>query len=283
MNKPTFRYVQEGWDDAHAATLDPLGRLVYRSNLLGSDQRITNTGGGNTSAKYSERDPLSGEPVDVLWVKGSGGDLRTCTRDHFASLFLPRLDELRRRYLSAGERAVKSPEEDAMVGRYPHAAFRLNSPAPSIDTPLHAFLPGRHVDHVHPNAIIAIAASERCEELTREIFGGTVGYVPWMRPGFELGLAMQEVARKQPNIRAIMMAQHGLIAWADDDRECYWSTLGLHRKKVFGKRGRFRRVRRNCSAAAGGGRARADLGGPPPVPARPSVPAAARRRHRAAR
>ena len=221
----THRHVNFLWDDAKAASLDPVARLVYRSNLLGSDQRVTNTGGGNTSSKLVERDPLTGAPVAVLWVKGSGGDLRTSRRENFASLYQDRLVALQKLYGARTDKGLKSPAEDDMVGMYAHLTFNLNPRASSIDTPLHSFLPGRHVDHMHPNAIIAIAASAGCERLTREIFGGEMACVPWMRPGFELGLAMQEIARANPSLRAIMMGQHGFISWADDDRECYARTL----------------------------------------------------------
>lgn len=222
---PTYQFVNYLWDDAKAASLDPVDRLVYRSNLLGSDQRITNTGGGNTSSKLMDRDPLTGRPVEVLWVKGSGGDLRTSKRENFSSLYQQRLVELQDLYAARADKGLKSPAEDDMVAMYAHTTFNLNPRASSIDTPLHAFLPGRHVDHMHPNAVIAIAASRDCERLTQEIFGGEMAYVPWMRPGFELGLAMQRIAREQPNVRAIMMGQHGFISWADDDRECYTRTL----------------------------------------------------------
>ena len=225
--KSSFRHVSYAWDDAKAASLDPLGRLVYRSNLLGIDQRITNSGGGNTSSKLLENDPLSERRVEVLWVKGSGGDLRTSTRENFSSLYQDKLTGLTRTYASRPDRGLKSPAEDDMVAMYAHATFNLNPRAPSIDTPLHAFLPGRHVDHMHPNAVIAVAASANCERLTQEIFKGEMAYVPWMRPGFELGLAMQDIVRKSPNIRAIMMGQHGFISWADDDKECYTSTLSF--------------------------------------------------------
>jgi rhamnulose-1-phosphate aldolase/alcohol dehydrogenase len=213
------------WNDEEAAKLDPVGRLVYRSNCLGRDQRITNTGGGNTSSKIVDRDPLTGESVEVLWVKGSGGDLRTSTRENFSSLYQDRLIGLQRVYAARADKGLKSKAEDDMVGMYTHATFNLNPRASSIDTPLHSFIPGKHVDHMHPNAIIAIAASARCEELTREIFGGSMAYVPWMRPGFELGLAMQDICRRDPSVKAIMMGQHGFISWADDDRECYGLTL----------------------------------------------------------
>lgn len=226
----SYKYVNFAWDDTQAASLDPVARLVYRSNLLGSDQRITNTGGGNTSSKLVELDPLTGQKVEVLWVKGSGGDLRTSKRDNFSSLYQEKLVALQNVYAAKPNKGVKSQAEDDMVGMYFHTTFNLNPRASSIDTPLHSFLPGRHVDHMHPNAIIAIAASKNCEKLTQEIFGGEMAYVPWMRPGFELGLAMQEVARKQPNVKAIMMGQHGFISWDDDDKVCYTRTLDFIEK-----------------------------------------------------
>src|SRR3954469_9125940 len=227
---PSYKYVNFGWDDAKAASLDPVGRLIYRSNLLGSDQRITNTGGGNTSSKISEKDPLTGESTEVLWVKGSGGDLRTSNRDNFSSLYQDKLIGLQQVYAAKANKGIKSEAEDDMVGMYFHTTFNLNPRASSIDTPLHSFLPGKHVDHMHPNAIIAIAASKNCAKLTHDIFAGEMAYVPWMRPGFELGLAMQEIARKQPKIRAIMMGQHGFISWADDDKQCYTDTLNFIEK-----------------------------------------------------
>jgi rhamnulose-1-phosphate aldolase/alcohol dehydrogenase len=226
----SYKYVNYLWDDAKAASLDPVARLVYRSNLLGSDQRITNTGGGNTSSKITEKDPLMGQSVEVLWVKGSGGDLRTSTRENFSSLYQQKLLDLQKLYASRNDKGLKAQAEDDMVGMYTHATFNLNPRASSIDTPLHSFLPGKHVDHMHPNAIIAIAASQNCEKLTKEIFGGEMAYVPWMRPGFELGLAMQEIAKKNPKTRAIMMGQHGFISWADDDKQCYTDTLNFIEK-----------------------------------------------------
>jgi rhamnulose-1-phosphate aldolase/alcohol dehydrogenase len=222
---PTYQHVNYLWDDAKAASFDPVGRLIYRSNLLGSDQRITNTGGGNTSAKIIEKDPLTGESVEVLWVKGSGGDLRTSTRENFSSLYQEKLIGLQQIYAARSDKGLKSQAEDDMVGMFSHATFNLNPRASSIDTTLHSFLPGKHVDHMHPNAIIAIAASENREKLTQEIFGGEMAYVPWMRPGFELGLAMQEIARNQPEVKAIMMGQHGFISWDDDEKVCYAHTL----------------------------------------------------------
>ncbi len=226
----SYHYVNFAWDDAKAASLDPVGRLIYRSNLLGGDQRITNTGGGNTSAKIAEKDPLSGEPTSVLWVKGSGGDLRTSTRENFSSLYQDKLIGLQKIYAARPDKGLKSQAEDDMVGMFTHATFNLNPRASSIDTTLHSFLPGAHVDHMHPNAIIAIAASQHCERLTQEIFGGAMAYVPWMRPGFELGLAMQAIAKKNPQVQAIMMGQHGFISWDHDDRACYTLTLDLIEK-----------------------------------------------------
>src|ERR1043166_1445678 len=186
-----YQFVNNLWNDSEAAKLSGMGRLVYRSNKLGSDQRITNTGGGNTSSKIMETDPLTDEQVEVLWVKGSGGDLRTSTRENFSSLYQSKLLGLQKSYAARADKGLKSQAEDDVVAAYNHTTFNLNPRASSIDTPLHSFVPGKHVDHMHPTAIIAVAASKRCEELTKEIFGGEMEYVPWMRPGFELGLAMQ--------------------------------------------------------------------------------------------
>jgi rhamnulose-1-phosphate aldolase/alcohol dehydrogenase len=221
----TYKFVNFLWDDAAASKLDPVGRLIYRSNLLGSDQRVTNTGGGNTSAKIKETEPLTGEDTEVLWVKGSGGDLRTSKRENFSSLYQQKLLDLQKLYAKRNDKGLKSQAEDDMVAMYFHATFNLNPRASSIDTPLHSFIAAKHVDHMHPNSIISVAASRRCEELTKEIFGEEMAYVPWMRPGFELGLAMEDIVRKNPSVRAIMMGQHGFISWHDDDKHCYEETL----------------------------------------------------------
>ena len=220
-----YQFVNYSWDDAKAASLDPVARLVYRSNILGSDQRITNTGGGNTSSKLSGKDPITGKDVEVLWVKGSGGDLRTAGREFFSSLYQEKLLALQGVYNARADKGLKTQAEDEMVAMQAHATFNLNPRASSIDTPLHSFLPGKFVDHMHPNAIIAIAASANCEKLTQEIFAGQMAYVPWMRPGFELGLAMQAISKANPSTRAIMMGQHGFISWADDEKACYTWTL----------------------------------------------------------
>jgi rhamnulose-1-phosphate aldolase/alcohol dehydrogenase len=221
----SYKFVNFHWDDAKAAALDPVGRLVYRSNILGSDQRITNTGGGNTSSKISEKDPLTGQPTEVLWVKGSGGDLRTSTRENFSSLYQQKLLDMQQLYAARPDKGLKAPAEDDMVGMQAHATFNLNPRASSIDTPLHSFLPAKFVDHMHPNAIISIAASKNCEKLTQEIFGGEMAYVPWMRPGFELGLAMQAIVQKNQKVKSIMMGQHGFISWDNEEKACYTYTL----------------------------------------------------------
>lgn len=227
IDQAGFRHVHYGWDDAYAAGLDPVERLVYRSNLLGADGRITNTGGGNTSSKIAETDPLSGEAVEVLWVKGSGGDLRTSRRENFSSLYMDKLRGLQRHYHHAPERGPKTAIEDAIVGLYSHCTFNLNPRPSSIDTPLHAFVPYKHVDHMHPNAVIAIAASEHSEALTREIYGDEVVWTPWQRPGFDLGLILERIVCEHPRARGVILGSHGLINWADDDRECYRLTLEL--------------------------------------------------------
>jgi rhamnulose-1-phosphate aldolase/alcohol dehydrogenase len=220
-----YQYVTNLWSDPAAAKLAGVDRLVYRSNKLGGDQRITNTGGGNTSSKIMEKDPLTSEKVEVLWIKGSGGDLRTSLRENFSSLYQDKLIGLQKSYAARGDKGLKSPAEDEMVAAYNHTTFNLNPRASSIDTPLHSFIPATFVDHMHPNAVIAIAASANCEKLTRDIFGGEMDYVKWMRPGFELGLAMQEIVKHNPKATAIMMGQHGFISWANDDKECYLRTL----------------------------------------------------------
>src|SRR3954467_328040 len=186
------------WDEAKAAAMNEPQRLLYRSNLLGSDKRITNYGGGNTSAKVMETDPLTGETVEVLWVKGSGGDVGTIKLDGFATLYMDKLKALKSLY-----RGVE--DEDRMVGFLPHATFNLNTRAASIDTPLHGFVPYRHVDHMHPDAIIAIAASRNSKELTQQIFGDEIGWLPWRRPGFQLGLDLGAFVKANPNAKGVVL------------------------------------------------------------------------------
>jgi len=208
------------WDDAHAASLDEPGLLLYRSNLLGGDLRITNFGGGNTSAQVDEPDPLTGETVKVLWVKGSGGDLGSIKRDGFATLYLDRLETLKSHYRGLAH-------EDEMVEKLRYCTFDLNPRAASIDTPLHAFVPYAHVDHMHPDAVIAIAAAENSQALTRRIFGDEIGWVPWQRPGFDLGLKLERLARENPRLNGVVLGGHGLFTWGHTARDCYRTTLRI--------------------------------------------------------
>ncbi|MGY5810529.1 bifunctional rhamnulose-1-phosphate aldolase/short-chain dehydrogenase [Rhizobium sp. LEGMi198b] len=217
--------LENRWDDAYAAGLDEPGKLLYRSNLLGADKRITNYGGGNTSAKVMETDPLSGEKVKVLWVKGSGGDVGTIKLDGFATLYQDKLDSLKGIYKGVAD-------EDRMVGFLPHCTFNLNARAASIDTPLHGFVPFTHVDHMHPDAIIAIAASKNSRELTREIFGEDIGWLPWRRPGFQLGLDLEAFVKAHPNAKGVVLESHGLFTWANDAKGCYELTLAIINKAI---------------------------------------------------
>lgn len=216
----SFRHVQYLWDDEKAASLegDEVGLLIYRSNLLGSDLRITNYGGGNTSCKTTALDPLTGEEAAVMWIKGSGGDLGTLQKNGLASLYVKKLLSL--------ERIYKGLEhEDAMVALFNHCIYDLSSKAPSIDTPLHAFLPFKHIDHLHPDAAIAIAAAKDGEHITRELFNDTIGWVPWQRPGFDLGLQLKKCLSKNPGIKGIMLGSHGLFTWGNTSYENYINTL----------------------------------------------------------
>jgi rhamnulose-1-phosphate aldolase/alcohol dehydrogenase len=228
--KSNYKFVNYQWDDAHADSLSAAERLVYRSNILGNDQRITNTGGGNTSSKLTQTDPLSNEEVEVLWVKGSGGDLRTSKLGNFSSLYQEKLISLQAIYGAAKPNGVKTLIEDQMVQMYPHTTFNLNPRPSSIDTPLHSFIGAKHVDHMHPISFIAIAACENSEALTKEIYGDQLAYLPWQRPGFDLGLKMQTVYEENKKCVGINMGQHGLINWADDDKACYELTLDLIEK-----------------------------------------------------
>jgi rhamnulose-1-phosphate aldolase/alcohol dehydrogenase len=206
------------WDDGHAASLDESGLLLYRSNLLGRDLRITNFGGGNTSAKIVTPDPLNRKPVTVLWVKGSGGDIGSMNLDGFSTLYLDRLESLKGIYKGLDH-------EDEMVALFNHCTFNLNPRAPSIDTSLHAFVPHRHVDHVHADAVIAIAASKDAERLTAEVFEGRLGYLKWQRPGFDLGLKLGEMAAKHPEYVGVVLGGHGLFTWGETSKSCYEETL----------------------------------------------------------
>jgi len=225
-----YQYVNYLWDDAVASELDPVDRLVYRSNILGSDQRITNTGGGNTSAKIAEQDPLTGQSVEVLWVKGSGGDLRTSKRENFSSLYQEKLIGLQRLYAGEPDKGPKTPAEDKMVGMQAHTTFNLNPRASSIDTPLHSFVPFKYVDHTHPNPAISVAAAKNSRELVKEIYGDEVVWTAWLRPGFELGIELQRICSEHPQAKGVILGQHGLINWANDDKACYELSLNLIEK-----------------------------------------------------
>lgn len=208
------------WEDSDAAELTPAELLLYRSNLLGSDLTVTNFGGGNTSAKLREIDPLTGAEVEVLWVKGSGGDIGSMKLDGFATLYQEKLLSLEVHY--------SGPEDDdKMVGYLPHCTFNLNGRAASIDTPLHSLLPFAHVDHVHPDAIIALAASSGGEDATKAIWGGRIGWLPWKRPGYTLGIQLRDYVQRNPDVEGVMLAGHGIICWADTAKACYEHTIGL--------------------------------------------------------
>ena len=228
-----FKHVNNLWKDNEAKKRDEVEKLVYRSNRLGDDQRITNTGGGNTSSKVMMDDPLSGEAVEVLWVKGSGGDLRTSKKENFASLYMSKLNDLQRLYGNTKPNGAKTAIEDKMVDLYNHTIYNLNPRASSIDTPLHAFVPFKHVDHTHPNSAIAVAASKNGKKIMKEIYGEDVAWVPWQRPGFDLGLQLQEVCQKNPKLKGIILGQHGLINWDNDQKKCYELSLELIEKAAL--------------------------------------------------
>lgn len=218
----TFKHVSYLWDDAKAASLagDEVALLVYRSNLLGADLRLTNYGGGNTSCKAIAIDPLTGKETEVMWVKGSGGDLGTMKRNGLAALYVDRLRNLKNVYKGL-------THEDEMVELFNYCIYDLTSKAPSIDTPLHGVLPFKHIDHLHPDAAIAIAASKDGKRITQELFKGTIGWVDWQRPGFDLGLQLKQCLDNYPGIRGIMLGSHGLFTWGDTAYESYLNTLDI--------------------------------------------------------
>ena len=220
MSIKTFNHVQYLWDEARAAELsgDEVALFIYRSNILGADLRITNFGGGNTSCKTIEKDPLNGEETEVMWIKGSGGDIGTLTRTGVAALYTDRLRALKQVY-----RGLEY--EDEMVGLFNHCIYDLDSRAPSIDTPLHGLLPFKHIDHLHPDALISIAAAKDSEIITKEIWGDTMGWLPWQRPGFDLGLQLEKCVNENPGIRGIVLGGHGLFTWGDTSHECYINSL----------------------------------------------------------
>jgi len=223
-----FKHVSYLWDEAKAAQItDEVDLFIYRSNLLGADLRLTNYGGGNTSVKIKDKDPLTGEEVDVMWIKGSGGDIGTLTRSGCAALYLDRLRALKNVY-----RGIEF--EDEMVALFNHCIFDLASKAPSIDTPLHGFLPYKHIDHLHPDAAIAIAAAKDGKAITQELFEGEIGWVDWKRPGFDLGLELKacvdEAAAEGRELKGIMLGSHGLFTWGDTSYESYVNTLQVIEK-----------------------------------------------------
>ncbi len=238
INTTQFKHVSYLWDEAKAAELagDEVALLIYRSNLLGADLRLTNYGGGNTSCKAMAKDPLTGKETEVMWVKGSGGDLGTLKASGLAALYVDRLRSLKNIY-----RGVE--HEDEMVELFNHCIFDLASKAPSIDTPLHGFLPFAHIDHLHPDAAIAIAAAKDGKKITKELFNGQIGWVEWKKPGFELGLQLKQCLDENPGIRGIMLGSHGLFTWGDTAYESYINTLEVIEKcaeyleQNYGKKG----------------------------------------------
>lgn len=220
IDKDQFKHVSYLWDDAKAASFgdDQVALLIYRSNLLGADLRLTNYGGGNTSCKVISKDPLTGESTEVMWVKGSGGDLGTLKKSGLAALYVERLNNLKKIYKGIDQ-------EDEMVELFNHCIYDLSSKAPSIDTPLHGFLPFKHIDHLHPDAAIAIAAAKDGKKITQELFNGTIGWVGWQKPGFDLGLQLKQCLDENPGIRGIMLGSHGLFTWGDTAYESYINTL----------------------------------------------------------
>ncbi|NRA14895.1 MAG: bifunctional rhamnulose-1-phosphate aldolase/short-chain dehydrogenase [Oceanospirillaceae bacterium] len=211
------------WDDKKAAPMSEPELLVYRSNLLGSDPKVTNYGGGNTSAKVSSNDPITNESVEVLWVKGSGGDIGSMNLDGFSTLYLDKLEQLKGLYRG-------DAFEDEMVAYLPHCTFNLNTRAASIDTPLHAYVPYRHVDHLHPDAVIAIAACKNSRAITEQVFGADIGWLAWRKPGFQLGLELSEIASNNPHLKGVVLEAHGLFTWADDAKSCYQLSVAIINK-----------------------------------------------------
>ena len=227
-NPKTYQHVSYLWDEAKAAQLtNEVDLFIYRSNLLGADLRLTNYGGGNTSVKIMDKDPLTGKEVEVMWIKGSGGDIGTLTKSGCAALYMDRLLALENVY-----EGIET--EDKMVELFNHCIFDLASKAPSIDTPLHGFLPFKHIDHLHPDAAIAIAAAKDGAKITEELFNGEIGWVGWQRPGFDLGLQLRDcleaAAAKGITLKGIMLGSHGLFTWGDTTYESYVNTLNVIEK-----------------------------------------------------
>ena len=221
----TFKHVNYLWDKKIAASFNDnqVELFLYRSNLLGSDLRITNYGGGNTSCKTIEKDPLTNKDVEVMWIKGSGGDIGTLTRKGIAGLYTHRIRNLKKVYGGLAD-------EDRIVGLFNHCIYDMESRTPSIDTPLHGLLPFKHIDHLHPDSLIAVAAAENSEAITKAIWGDEMGWVTWQKPGFDLGLKLEKCLAVNPKIRGIVLGSHGLITWGDTSLECYVNSLEVIEK-----------------------------------------------------
>lgn len=226
QNQSKYKHVSYLWEVDKSASIahDEVSLFIYRSNLLGADLRLTNYGGGNTSVKIMNQDPLSGQQVPVMWIKGSGGDLGTLKQSGCAALYMDRLLALKKIY-----RGIE--HEDEMVALFNHCIYDLESKAPSIDTPLHAFLPFKHIDHLHPDAAIAIAACKDGKQITQDLFEGKIGWVDWQRPGFDLGLKLQQCLEENKSggidLKGIMLGSHGLFTWGETSYESYVNTLDV--------------------------------------------------------
>jgi rhamnulose-1-phosphate aldolase/alcohol dehydrogenase len=214
-----FKHVNYLWDSAVASTLtNEVDLFIYRSNLLGSDLRLTNYAGGNTSCKLQEVNPLTGIQEEVMWVKGSGGDIGTLTKKGCASLYTAKLHQLKNNYKGLAY-------EDEMVALFNYCLHNLQSAAPSIDTPLHGLLPFKHIDHLHPDAIIAIAAAKDGENITKKLFNNTIGWLPWQRPGFDLALKLENLVKENQHFKGVILGGHGLFTWGNTSLSCYENTL----------------------------------------------------------
>ena len=235
---PGIRPPERRWSDAAAAGLSVLDGLVYRSNLLGADRSLANVGGGNTSAKELVTDH-TGREARVLWVKGSGTDLATIGRSGFPGL---RLDEL----LPLRERAQM--DDAAMVEYLLRCAIRPDQPRPSIETLLHAFVPAAHVDHTHPDAIIALTSNPNGRRLAEDAFGDEAVWLPYQRPGFDMSRRIAQLLEEQPVARCVLLERHGLVTWGETGEESYDSTIEI--------------VSRASRAIDEAGRGRFGLGGP---------------------
>lgn len=203
--------------------LSKLNQLIKRSNLLGSDLKVTNFGGGNTSSKIIQKDPITNKNETILYVKGSGGDLGSIKEDGFSSLYLDKLHGIKKVY-----RGFKY--EDEMVGYYPMCTFNNNPRAASIDTPLHAYVPYPEVDHTHPDSIIALATMKNGRDVVNKVYEGKLGWLNWQRPGFDLGLKMEKLIEDNPSIIGIVLGHHGLFTWGQDSQSCYSNSIELIKK-----------------------------------------------------